>query len=145
MWLAIQTRILVTHGMSFLPQADLILVLVDGEITESGSYQELLSRHGAFADFIHTFANTERKESAIQRGTERTGKTMLGLFLLWMISHLCKVVVKSACICISNICVSCSWFQEVQCSPQYGGLHAVLQRPVTGAAHRVRKQMCKLS
>uniref|UniRef100_A0A673CCE7 ABC-type glutathione-S-conjugate transporter n=1 Tax=Sphaeramia orbicularis TaxID=375764 RepID=A0A673CCE7_9TELE len=63
-----KTRILVTHGMSFLPQADLILVLVDGEITESGSYQELLSRHGAFADFIHTFANTERKESVIQRG-----------------------------------------------------------------------------
>uniref|UniRef100_A0A7N6ALG0 ABC-type glutathione-S-conjugate transporter n=1 Tax=Anabas testudineus TaxID=64144 RepID=A0A7N6ALG0_ANATE len=58
-----KTRILVTHGMSFLPQADLILVLVDGEITESGSYQELLGRHGAFADFIHTFANTERKES----------------------------------------------------------------------------------
>uniref|UniRef100_A0AAQ5ZDG4 ABC-type glutathione-S-conjugate transporter n=1 Tax=Amphiprion ocellaris TaxID=80972 RepID=A0AAQ5ZDG4_AMPOC len=57
-----KTRILVTHGMSFLPQADLILVLVDGEITESGSYQELLSRHGAFADFIHTFASTERKE-----------------------------------------------------------------------------------
>uniref|UniRef100_A0AAQ5XXH7 ABC-type glutathione-S-conjugate transporter n=1 Tax=Amphiprion ocellaris TaxID=80972 RepID=A0AAQ5XXH7_AMPOC len=54
-----KTRILVTHGMSFLPQADLILVLVDGEITESGSYQELLSRHGAFADFIHTFASTE--------------------------------------------------------------------------------------
>uniref|UniRef100_A0A669B1S8 ABC-type glutathione-S-conjugate transporter n=1 Tax=Oreochromis niloticus TaxID=8128 RepID=A0A669B1S8_ORENI len=65
-----KTRILVTHGMSFLPQADLILVLVDGEITESGSYQELLSRHGAFADFIHTFASTERKESAIQRGKE---------------------------------------------------------------------------
>uniref|UniRef100_A0A674N5W4 ABC-type glutathione-S-conjugate transporter n=1 Tax=Takifugu rubripes TaxID=31033 RepID=A0A674N5W4_TAKRU len=62
-----KTRILVTHGMSFLPQADHILVLVDGEITESGSYQELLSRHGAFAEFIHTFARTERKESAIQR------------------------------------------------------------------------------
>ena len=56
--------------MSFLPQADYIFVLVDGEITESGSYQELLSRHGAFADFIHTFANTERKESAITRGQE---------------------------------------------------------------------------
>uniref|UniRef100_A0A8D3DSU2 ABC-type glutathione-S-conjugate transporter n=1 Tax=Scophthalmus maximus TaxID=52904 RepID=A0A8D3DSU2_SCOMX len=65
-----KTRILVTHGMSFLPQADLILVMVDGAITESGSYQELLSRHGAFADFIHTFASTERKESAIQRGEE---------------------------------------------------------------------------
>lgn len=70
MWFATQTRILVTHGMSFLPQADHIFVLVDGEITESGSYQELLSRHGAFADFIHTFANTERKESAITRGQE---------------------------------------------------------------------------
>lgn len=63
-----QTRILVTHGTSFLPRADLILVLVDGEITERGSYQELLSRQGAFADFIHTFANSDRKESAMQRG-----------------------------------------------------------------------------
>uniref|UniRef100_A0A669EZI3 ABC-type glutathione-S-conjugate transporter n=1 Tax=Oreochromis niloticus TaxID=8128 RepID=A0A669EZI3_ORENI len=73
-----KTRILVTHGMSFLPQADLILVLVDGEITESGSYQELLSRHGAFADFIHTFASTERKESAIQRGKETFQTLVLG-------------------------------------------------------------------
>uniref|UniRef100_A0AAR2LVR4 ABC-type glutathione-S-conjugate transporter n=1 Tax=Pygocentrus nattereri TaxID=42514 RepID=A0AAR2LVR4_PYGNA len=60
-----KTRVLVTHGMSFLPQADLILVLVDGEITESGSYQELLNRNGAFADFIHTFASSERKETKI--------------------------------------------------------------------------------
>lgn len=73
-WLSQQTRILVTHGMSFLPQADFILVLGDGEITESGSYQELLSRHGAFADFIHTFANAERKESAIQRGEKHSVK-----------------------------------------------------------------------
>uniref|UniRef100_A0A8C6P2K1 ABC-type glutathione-S-conjugate transporter n=1 Tax=Nothobranchius furzeri TaxID=105023 RepID=A0A8C6P2K1_NOTFU len=54
-----KTRVLVTHGTSFLPQADLILVLVEGEITESGSYQELLSRHGAFADFIHTRSNEQ--------------------------------------------------------------------------------------
>lgn len=60
---------LVTHGMGFLPQADLILVLVDGEITESGSYQELLSRNGAFADFIRTFASLERKGSTTQKGT----------------------------------------------------------------------------
>lgn len=57
--------------MSFLPQADLILVLVDGEISERGSYQELLNRNGDFADFIHTFASSERKEclsEASQRG-----------------------------------------------------------------------------
>ncbi|XP_059903407.1 multidrug resistance-associated protein 1-like [Gadus macrocephalus] len=74
-----KTRVLVTHGMSFLPQADLILVMVDGEITESGSYQELLSRQGAFAEFIHTFANTERKESAIQRAGSRRSNARLSM------------------------------------------------------------------
>ncbi|MGH0130138.1 UNVERIFIED_CONTAM: hypothetical protein FKN15_041189 [Acipenser sinensis] len=50
-----RTRVLVTHGLSYLPQVDLILVLVDGEITEMGSYQELLNRQGAFAEFIHAY------------------------------------------------------------------------------------------
>lgn len=67
-----KTRVLVTHGMGFLPQADLIFVLVDGEITESGSYQELLSRNGAFADFIRTFATSERKESITQKGSRKS-------------------------------------------------------------------------
>ncbi|KAG5854427.1 multidrug resistance-associated protein 1-like [Anguilla rostrata] len=71
-----KTRVLVTHGMSFLPQADLILVLMDGEITEMGSYQELLSRHGAFADFIHAFASSERKESSVQRGTRKSSSRL---------------------------------------------------------------------
>ncbi|KAG7277302.1 LOW QUALITY PROTEIN: hypothetical protein CRUP_036971 [Coryphaenoides rupestris] len=57
-----RTRILVTTDE--LPAAGrLILVLVDGEITESGSYQELLSRQGAFADFIHTFATLSAKRA----------------------------------------------------------------------------------
>ncbi|MGH0129636.1 UNVERIFIED_CONTAM: hypothetical protein FKN15_048341 [Acipenser sinensis] len=63
-----RTRVLVTHGLSYLPQVDLILVLVDGEITEMGSYQELLNRHGAFAEFIHAYASKERKESSVHRG-----------------------------------------------------------------------------
>ncbi|KAG7459398.1 hypothetical protein MATL_G00210320 [Megalops atlanticus] len=62
-----KTRVLVTHGLSFLPQADLILVMVDGEITEVGSYTELLGRQGAFAEFIHTFASSESKEGRTQR------------------------------------------------------------------------------
>uniref|UniRef100_A0A6Q2X6E6 ABC-type glutathione-S-conjugate transporter n=1 Tax=Esox lucius TaxID=8010 RepID=A0A6Q2X6E6_ESOLU len=47
-----KTRVLVTHGLSYLPQADLILVMVEGEITEMGSYLELMGRKGAFAEFI---------------------------------------------------------------------------------------------
>uniref|UniRef100_A0A8C6UBS9 ABC-type glutathione-S-conjugate transporter n=1 Tax=Neogobius melanostomus TaxID=47308 RepID=A0A8C6UBS9_9GOBI len=74
-----KTRVLVTHGMSFLPQADLILVLAEGEISESGSYQELLSRNGAFAEFIHTFANTERKESVMQRAGSRRSNARLSM------------------------------------------------------------------
>lgn len=50
--LAGKTRILVTHGITFLPQVDNIFVLKDGQITESGNYDELLSRKGAFAEFL---------------------------------------------------------------------------------------------
>ena len=37
-----KTRILVTHGISFLPQVDRIVVMKDGRISESGTYRELL-------------------------------------------------------------------------------------------------------
>ncbi|KAG1968389.1 multidrug resistance-associated protein [Pimephales promelas] len=67
-----KTRILVTHGLSFLPQADLILVMVDGEITEMGSYAELLSGQNAFADFVQAFSVSEHKESATHRGTRKS-------------------------------------------------------------------------
>uniref|UniRef100_A0AAR2ILI6 ABC-type glutathione-S-conjugate transporter n=1 Tax=Pygocentrus nattereri TaxID=42514 RepID=A0AAR2ILI6_PYGNA len=63
-----KTRVLVTHGLSFLPQADLILVMADGEITESGSYTELLNRRSTFSDFVKTFAGNEHKESSTHRG-----------------------------------------------------------------------------
>jgi len=60
----------VTHGLSFLPQADLILVMVDGEITEMGSYAELLSRQGAFAEFLHNYSNKEQEEEESSGGGE---------------------------------------------------------------------------
>uniref|UniRef100_A0A4W5KVT8 ABC-type glutathione-S-conjugate transporter n=1 Tax=Hucho hucho TaxID=62062 RepID=A0A4W5KVT8_9TELE len=84
-----KTRVLVTHGMSFLPQADLILVLVDGEITESGSYQELLSRHGAFADFIHTFASNDRKESVTETAAQR-GRTSFFFLTFHILTGVCQ-------------------------------------------------------
>nr|QST14985.1 ABCC1-1 protein [Diaphanosoma celebensis] len=47
-----KTRLLVTHGVSYLPQVDQIIVLKDGEISEMGSYKELLMRKGAFSEFL---------------------------------------------------------------------------------------------
>ncbi|XP_060028880.1 ATP-binding cassette sub-family C member 6 isoform X4 [Erinaceus europaeus] len=46
------TRILVTHALHILPQADWIVVLEDGAIAEMGSYQELLHRKGALVDLL---------------------------------------------------------------------------------------------
>ncbi|XP_064151704.1 ATP-binding cassette sub-family C member 6 [Loxodonta africana] len=46
------TRILVTHALHVLPQADQIVVLEDGAIAEMGSYQELLHRNGALVDLL---------------------------------------------------------------------------------------------
>uniref|UniRef100_A0A673CN78 ATP-binding cassette, sub-family C (CFTR/MRP), member 3 n=1 Tax=Sphaeramia orbicularis TaxID=375764 RepID=A0A673CN78_9TELE len=51
-----KTRILVTHGISFLPQVDNIMVLVEGRVSEMGSYQELLKQNGAFAEFLRNYS-----------------------------------------------------------------------------------------
>ncbi|XP_071095599.1 multidrug resistance-associated protein 1-like [Haliotis cracherodii] len=50
-----KTRLLVTHGVHWLPMTDMVVVLVDGEITEMGTYDELLSHDGAFAQFLKTY------------------------------------------------------------------------------------------
>ncbi|NXY43194.1 MRP3 protein, partial [Ceuthmochares aereus] len=54
-----KTRILVTHSISFLPQVDHIVVLIDGKISEMGSYQELLKQNKAFAEFLRNYALDE--------------------------------------------------------------------------------------
>ncbi|XP_040171081.1 multidrug resistance-associated protein 1-like isoform X1 [Anopheles arabiensis] len=47
-----KSRLLVTHGISYLPFVENIFVVKDGEISESGSYQQLLDQKGAFAEFL---------------------------------------------------------------------------------------------
>ncbi|XP_059752063.1 ATP-binding cassette sub-family C member 6 isoform X3 [Balaenoptera ricei] len=46
------TRILVTHALHVLRQADWIVVLEDGAIAEMGSFQELLHRKGTLAGLL---------------------------------------------------------------------------------------------
>ncbi|KAM3600087.1 uncharacterized protein V6R79_017187 [Siganus canaliculatus] len=62
-----KTRVLVTHGLSFLSKADLVLVMEQGQISEMGSYMELMDRKGMFAKFIQTFSGNQRKENSIPR------------------------------------------------------------------------------
>ena len=58
-----KTRLLVTHGISFLPNVDQIMVLDHGTVSEVGSYKELLHRKGAFANFLMTYLEEEKEET----------------------------------------------------------------------------------
>ncbi|XP_059928734.1 canalicular multispecific organic anion transporter 1 isoform X3 [Gadus macrocephalus] len=59
-----KTRILVTHGVSFLPYVDEIVVLVEGAVSEVGSYQSLRATKGAFSEFLDTYAKEENRQQA---------------------------------------------------------------------------------
>uniref|UniRef100_A0A2C9K9A9 ABC-type glutathione-S-conjugate transporter n=1 Tax=Biomphalaria glabrata TaxID=6526 RepID=A0A2C9K9A9_BIOGL len=50
-----KTRILVTHGIHWLPFVDHIIVVSNGQISEEGSYDALLSHDGAFANFLKEY------------------------------------------------------------------------------------------
>ncbi|KAG8279343.1 Canalicular multispecific organic anion transporter 1, partial [Homalodisca vitripennis] len=44
--------IFVTHGVTFLSQVDKIIVLKGGEITEEGTFKELMAKKGEFSAFL---------------------------------------------------------------------------------------------
>lgn len=47
--------------MSYLAQTDLVVVLRDGEVSEAGTYQQLIEKKGAFAEFLlHHLSDAER-------------------------------------------------------------------------------------
>ncbi|XP_062618978.1 multidrug resistance-associated protein 1-like isoform X2 [Saccostrea cucullata] len=75
-----KTCILVTHGIQWLNKVDEIIVLADGKISETGSYDELLSHAGPFADFLENYLidvdegeiEEEMRVNVIQRLTSLT-------------------------------------------------------------------------
>ncbi|XP_067656381.1 multidrug resistance-associated protein 1-like [Haliotis asinina] len=68
------TRILVTHGVHWLPMVDVIVVMDKGEVTEVGSYEELLDHDGPFAQFLKTYLLQETDgESDVELDQIKTG------------------------------------------------------------------------
>ncbi|BFG24302.1 hypothetical protein CerSpe_105780 [Prunus speciosa] len=93
--LAKKTVILVTHQVEFLPEVDNILVMQGGQITQSGSYEGLLTAGTAFEQLVNAHrdavttlgpSNYQSQEDTIQpeesHGTYVTGKNSEGDFCL---------------------------------------------------------------
>ena len=62
----------VTHGLSYLPQCDVIVTIKEGAIREIGTYAKLNDNNGAFAEFVRTYASVEESDEE-----EKTGKYIL--------------------------------------------------------------------
>uniref|UniRef100_A0A9J7X6J7 ABC-type glutathione-S-conjugate transporter n=1 Tax=Cyprinus carpio carpio TaxID=630221 RepID=A0A9J7X6J7_CYPCA len=63
-----KTRILVTHGIGFLPYVDEIVVLVNGVVSEVGSYDGLRASKGAFSEFLETYGKEESNNADARKG-----------------------------------------------------------------------------
>uniref|UniRef100_A0A803TMZ5 ABC-type glutathione-S-conjugate transporter n=1 Tax=Anolis carolinensis TaxID=28377 RepID=A0A803TMZ5_ANOCA len=61
-----KTRLLVTNAVHLLPRMDRIIVVMNGEISETGSWQELVARNGAFADFLRSHGTEGGKDQDLQ-------------------------------------------------------------------------------
>ncbi|XP_025025911.1 multidrug resistance-associated protein 6 isoform X2 [Python bivittatus] len=61
-----KTRVLVTNTIHVLPKVDNIIVIVNGEVSEMGSWQELVQKQGTFADFLRTHNTEEKEEQDLQ-------------------------------------------------------------------------------
>ncbi|EFO88104.1 CRE-MRP-7 protein [Caenorhabditis remanei] len=69
-----KTRILVTHGLTFTKLADEILVMFDGKIEESGTFDSLMKRRGVFWDFMEEYkssSDTNSEEDFDEIGGEK--------------------------------------------------------------------------
>ncbi len=61
-----KTRVLVTHRVTVLPHVDEIIVVKDGTISESGTFEELIANKGAFAEFVAEYL-IERQDDDIAK------------------------------------------------------------------------------
>ncbi|XP_053393096.1 multidrug resistance-associated protein 1-like isoform X2 [Mercenaria mercenaria] len=77
-----KTRVLVTHGVGFLPYVDTIVVLADGQVSEMGSYKQLLDHDGAFAQFLKNYLSEElQKENAEDMELDVETISQIGTFV----------------------------------------------------------------
>ncbi|CAL1528365.1 unnamed protein product [Lymnaea stagnalis] len=77
-----KTRILVTHGIQWLPEVDKVVVLTNGQITEMGLFDQLMAHNGPFAQFLSQYLlqqrlQAENNPNKMANGHGDTGKLEL--------------------------------------------------------------------
>ncbi len=65
---------MVTHSLTYLSKADQIICMKDGKVSEVGTYSELLSHNGAFAELIKTYLTDENEEDEDEDDEEGESK-----------------------------------------------------------------------
>jgi ATP-binding cassette subfamily B protein len=61
-----RTSFVIAHRLSTIRDADLILVMRDGDIVEQGSHEELLSKHGFYAELYNSQFETAAIAAAVE-------------------------------------------------------------------------------
>ena len=54
LFILLQTRLFVTNQIQYLKHVDEVIVMDNNQISERGTFNELLKRNGAFAEFLRT-------------------------------------------------------------------------------------------
>ncbi|KAG0329564.1 hypothetical protein BG004_002309 [Podila humilis] len=70
-----KTRLLVTHGIHHLSEADQIIVIKNGKIDETGKYNDLLNDQGCFYNLVNEYSNKESqtfKDGGAEAGTSNS-------------------------------------------------------------------------
>lgn len=70
-----KTRVLITHGIHHLNEADQILVMKSGEVAETGTYEDLMAAGKDFYQLITDYAVQEKTKQETEKVTE---KVLLG-------------------------------------------------------------------
>lgn len=70
-----KTRVFVTNALSFLPQVDRVIMMLNGEVVEIGSYEDLLKQNGPFSTFMQQYLKDSAKEESEDEETSDEKKT----------------------------------------------------------------------
>ncbi|MFJ5264675.1 ABC transporter ATP-binding protein [Streptomyces sp. NPDC088387] len=68
-----RTTLMITHDLQLVPRADRIVVLVEGQIAESGTHHDLLARQGVYAELYGTSRGVRLAKRACATDGTRVG------------------------------------------------------------------------